>query len=212
MICSKRWPVGLVQLSVTGLPGVSTGALAVQTVSASGRGDALAGPAEAGEIGVAARRPGDSSRTGGELRSIVCALAQQHEVVDARALEVDRAREARRLDPRRAAFRASTIARLCSRARPRRRRGLGLRLRRRAWPCRSRPCASAGWRREECARTASSSRAAPARSARRRGSCSYCRSLRKSSKLMVPGRGPWPPQGWQRKIRLSASQPPVAAP
>ena len=55
-----------------------------------GGGDAVAGPAEAGEIGGrgACRR---QQRTGGDFRRDRLALAQQDQVVDPRALEVDRA-------------------------------------------------------------------------------------------------------------------------
>ena len=90
MICSKRWPVGLVQLSVTGRPGRGPARSAVHTASAVGRLDALAGPAEAGEI--AGRRAGGRQQP--HRRRILgdaLALAQQHQIVDPRALEVDRA-------------------------------------------------------------------------------------------------------------------------
>ena len=136
---------------------------------------------------------GDSSRTGGEFLAIVCRSSDQQQIVDLRALEVDRAGERWRSIAHARRSRRARRRRLCS--------ALGA-VGAAAAPaagapapaCRSRPWCSAGWRSGNICSPPTSSRAARARSAPPRGSYSCCRSLG-FDPHQEPGRGLGRPRG-----------------
>ncbi len=94
---TKRWPAPLSQRSVTGALGVRGGAVGSPGTVRVGQLDALTAPAEAGEIGVlrAARAEQADRRAILGDRFLV---GRQQDIVDARALQVDRSLELGRID------------------------------------------------------------------------------------------------------------------
>ena len=135
----------------------------------------LRGPAELRDVGArsAERRQQADRRRVGRDRLL---LVEEQEIVDLRALEVDRAHQRRRADAdSRAEAKAADTELQSLRASPERSAAIAAAGPAAACPLRS--CCSADWRSGNSGSPPTSSRAAPARSAPPRGSCSCYRSL-----------------------------------
>ena len=159
-----------------------------------GRRDALAGPAEAGEIGALGTGRGEQA-DGGQILGHALALADEHEIVEASTLQIDRTGEAAGSDAHARAFAKHDVARRGSpgghRRRDRRSAGAG------GWRGRLRRGRSAARRSGKISPTAGSSRSGPTRSARSRAAC--CDYLSPIWSLISKSHGtgscPWPPHG-----------------
>ena len=176
----------------------------------------LRSPAERGDVGIGRA----DRREQADRWRILCdglALTDEDEVVDLGALEVDRALERRR-DNAHARRRGENLGAGLERlrwCRGRRRLRLGLRLRLRLLGQRLRLAVDDLRRRRLGLREEAFGRPAPAEQDEGAQRQREDQVLAVVHVCLVPhgtGSGPWPPQGWQRRMRLRAIHPPRAAP